>query len=177
VQGILTSNEDACVERRYVRRGSVRTIHEHGGRHSPVIRHRIVFQPLREPVTGSDHPDELLRFLIALMEAGDRERVRLHRAQRREGEEHVLARSPAEGHVSSDHDTNRILVEHLDLRGRFIWRLEVAQDDIAEVPTRAVEAPDHEARPDVVFKAAGRDACSAVLLPDRSVFELTCQHL
>lgn len=89
----------------------------------------------------------------------------------------MLTRSPAKGHVSPDRDANRILVEHLDLRGRFIWGLEVAQDDVAEVAARAVEAPDNEARPDVVFKAVDGDAYSAALLPGGSVLELTCRHL
>lgn len=66
----------------------------------------------------------------------------------------MLSSLPAERYLSVGSDADCVMIEELDLGGRLVGRLEVAEDNVAKVPAGTIETPDDEARPDVVFKAA-----------------------
>ena len=66
----------------------------------------------------------------------------------------MLTRAPSEGHVALDGDADRVVAEQLDLGRRAVRGLEVAEDDVAQIPACSIEAPDDEAGPDVVVEAA-----------------------
>lgn len=66
----------------------------------------------------------------------------------------MLSSLPAERYLSVGGDADGVMIEELDLGGRLVGRLEVAEDNVAEVPAGTIETPDDEAGPDVVFKAA-----------------------
>lgn len=63
--------------------------------------------------------------------------------------------APAERNMSTDSEADSVVVDELNLGlvGRVGGRLEVGEDEVADVSADAVEAPDDEAWPDVVAEA------------------------
>ena len=82
----------------------------------------------------------------------------------------MLTTLTAEGHAPMRSDAYGIVVEEFNFSRRLVGGLEVAEDEVTEVPACTVGPPDDEARPHIVVITTDRRISSSAL-PSTNILE------
>lgn len=121
------------------------------------MEHSVLLHSSGEAITRTNDKHHLLFARVAFIvgDSSDSEGVGLDWSEGRQGKEHMGTGAPAERNMSTDSEADSVVVDELNLGlvGRVGGRLEVGEDEVADVSADAVEAPDDEAWPDVVAEA------------------------